>query len=176
MAHFFYPVSKISKLMNIWNRHDRIVEIYGTVIALGLIVYFFLMYAFGLIHVIELRLVNLLIMLSGVYFALKQYRRTHAGNLDYFRALVVGNGAAALGTLTFTLFIFVYLKLDNNLMESIRREEPLGLNLNPFIASFAICLEGIFSGFMCTYMLTNYMVTNQVNERIDFDKAHKSQG
>jgi hypothetical protein len=162
--------------MNIWNRNDRIVEIYGTIIALGLIVYFFLMYALGLIHVIELRLFNLFIMLSGVLFALKQYRRTHAGNLDYFRALVVGNGAAALGTLTFTLFIFIYLKLDHNLMESIRREEPLGLNLNPFIASFAIFIEGIFSGFMCTYLLTNYIVTNQVNEHIDVNKPHKSQG
>jgi hypothetical protein len=162
--------------MNIWNRPDRIVEIYGTVIALGLIVYFFLMYALGLIHVIELRLLNLLIMLVGVYFALRQYKRTHMGQINYFRALVVGNGAAALGALTFTLFLFLYLKVDQNLMQSIRENEPLGINMNPFIASFAVFLEGIFSGFMCTYLWTNYMVSDQVNEPIDVNKMHKEQG
>jgi hypothetical protein len=176
MAHFFYPVSKKGKAMKIWNRPDRIVEIYGTIIALGLIVYFFIMYAVGLIHVIELRLLNLFIMLTGVYYALKQYRRTHTGQLNYFRALVIGNGAAALGTATFTLFLFFYLKIDTNLMQSIRQNEPLGVSLNPYIATFAVFIEGIFSGFMCTFLLTNFIVTDQVNEPIDVNKAHRSQG
>jgi hypothetical protein len=161
--------------MKIWNRHDRIVEIYGTLIALGLILYFFIMYATGLIHVIELRLLNLFIMLAGVYFALKQYKRTHDGRLNYFRALVIGNAAATLGTGIFTLFLFFYLKVDVSLMQSIQQNEPLGVNLNPYIATAAVFGEGMFSGFMCTFLLTNYIVTDQVNEPIDVDKA-KSQG
>jgi hypothetical protein len=65
--HTFFKVIRNGMTMslrnlNIWNRPDRIPEIYGTLITLALIVYFFLMYAFGLVHVIELRLLNLLIM------------------------------------------------------------------------------------------------------------------
>ena len=174
MAYFFLPFSK-RMTMNVWKNSDRIPEIYGTIIAIGLIVYFFLMYALGLIHVIELRLLNLLIMLPGVYFALKQYRRTHAGKLNYFRALITGLYASTIGTMTFTLFLFFYLRVDHELMNSIREIEPLGVHLNPYIAAFAVSLEGIFSGFMITYLLINVISTDAVNEPIDLEKA-KRQG
>jgi hypothetical protein len=153
--------------MNIWNRSDRLPEIYGTIIAIGLIVYFFLVYALGLIHIVELRLLNLIIMFVGIYYALKQYRRTHAGHLNYFRALITGVGTAGLATATFTLFLFFYLKIDTNLMESIRKHEPLGIYLNPYIATFAVFLEGIFSGFTITFFLINYINTDSVSDPID---------
>src|SRR5689334_16589000 len=111
--------------MNVWNRSTRIAEIYGAIIAAGLIVYFFVMYAAGLIHVIELRLLNIFVMLAGVYFALRQFKRTHAGRLDYFRAMTTGLSAAAIGAATFSLFLFIYLSLDKNLLRSIIENEPL---------------------------------------------------
>lgn len=142
--------------MNIWNRGTRIPEIYGAIIALGLIVYFFIMYAAGLIHVIELRLLNLFIMFAGVYFALKQFRRTHNGRLDYFSSLTTGVATAAIGASTFSLFLFIYLSVDGNLMNSIAENEPLGYHLNPYIASFIVFLEGVFSGFGVSYLLSNF--------------------
>jgi hypothetical protein len=142
--------------MNIWNRGTRLPEIYGALIALGLIVYFFIMYAAGLIHVIELRLLNLFIVFAGVYLALKQYRRTHDGRLDYFTSLTTGVATAAVGSATFALFLFIYLSLDNNLMNSIAENEPLGYHLNPYIASFIVFLEGLFSGFGIAYLLSNF--------------------
>jgi hypothetical protein len=146
--------------MNIWNRSTRIAEIYGAIIALGLIVYFFIMYAAGLIHVIELRLFNLIIMLAGVYYALKQFKRTHTGKLDYFRAMTTGLATAGIAAATFSLFLFIYLKLDGNLMRSIAENEPLGQYLNPYIASFIVLLEGVFSGFMASYLLANFLSTD----------------
>jgi hypothetical protein len=150
--------------MNIWNRSTRIPEIYGTLIFLGLLVYFFIMYAAGLIHVIELRVVNLIIMVAGVYGALKQFKRTHEGHLNYFRALALGTTAAVIGTSTFALFLFFFLKFEGNLMHSIQVNEPLGLYLNPYIASFMVFLEGIFSGFGLTYLMVNWVDTDQVAE------------
>jgi hypothetical protein len=152
--------------MNIWNRPTRIPEIYGTLIFLGLLVYFFIMYAVGLIHVIELRIVNLFIMLGGVYAALKQFRRTHQGHLNYFRALSLGTAAAVIGTSTFSVFLFLFLKFEGNLMASIRANEPLGPYLNPYIASFMVFLEGIFSGFGLAYLLVNWVETDNVAEPI----------
>jgi uncharacterized membrane protein len=153
-------------IMNIWNRQTRIPEIYGTLIFLGLLVYFFISYAAGLIHVIELRFLNLLIMLAGVYYALKQFRRTHEGHLNYFRALTVGTVTAVIGTSTFSVFLFIFLKIDPAMMETIREAQHLGRFLDPYMASFAVFYEGIFSGFGLTYLLANYMRTSEVSDPV----------
>jgi hypothetical protein len=144
----------------IWNNGTRIPEIYGALITLGLMVYFFVMYAAGLIHVIELRLFNLFIMLAGLYFAFKQLKRTHNGRLDYFSALTTGTATAAIASATFSLFLFVYLSLDHNLMNSIIEKEPQGYHMNPYISSFFVFLEGLFSGFGLSYLLTNFVTSD----------------
>jgi hypothetical protein len=150
--------------LNLWSRPDRIPEIYGSLVALGLIVYFFLMYAVGLVHVIELRLLNLLIMLAGIYGAMKQYRRTHDGHLNYFRALATGVATAAIGAGTFSVFLLLYLKADGHLMQSIIEREPMGRYLNEYVAAAAVTVEGVFSGFTMTYLLVNYVETDKATE------------
>lgn len=143
--------------VSIWNRGTRIPEIHGTIMAVALIAYFFLMYALDLIHVIELRLVNLIFLLAGVYFALKQYQRTHRGNMDYFHAFITGMATVAIGTLTFSVFLLIYLHVDQQLMKAIADRQPLGFYLDPYIASFMVSLEGIFSGLFVTFMLSNFL-------------------
>jgi hypothetical protein len=150
--------------VSIWNRPDRIPEIYGTAVALGLIVYFFLMYALGLVHVVELRLLNLLILLAGIYYALKQYRRTHEDHLNYFRGMSIGVATATIGASTFAAFLLIYLKIDSNLMQSIIEREPMGRYLNEYIAAAVVTLEGVFSGFTVTYVLLNYIQTDKATE------------
>ena len=152
------------KSWSVWNSADRIPEIYGTMIALGLVVYFFVMYAAGLVHVIELRLLNLFIMLAGIYGAIKQYKRTHAGHLNYFRGLTTGVATSAIGSCTFAVFLLIYLKLDHHLMASIIRAEPMGRFLNEYIAAAAVAGEGIFSGCTVTYLLLNYVSTDNATE------------
>lgn len=152
------------KSWSAWNRPDRIPEIYGAMVALGLIVYFFTMYAAGLVHVIELRLLNFFIMLAGIYGALKQYKRTHTGHLNYFRGLTTGVATAAIGACTFAAFLLIYLKLDHHLMASIIRAEPMGRFLNEYIAAAAVAIEGLFSGCTVTYLLLNYVGTDKATE------------
>lgn len=152
--------------ISIWDRGTRIPEIFGTLIAIALIVYFFLMYLVGLVHVIELRLVNLLFIIAGVYFALKQYRRTHRGQMDYFHAFTTGIKTAAIGTLTFAVFILIYLNVDKNLMQIIAERQPLGFYLNPYIASFMVSLEGIFSGLFVTFLLSNFLAARTPVPRV----------
>ncbi len=135
----------------------RIPEIYGTLIALGLIVYFLVMYMIGLIHIIELRLLNLVILIAGVCFALKQYRRTHAMHMDYFHAFTTGISVVAIGTIAFSVFLFLFLKVDKSLMQSIAEKQPLGIYLDPYIASFMVSMEGFFSGLFVTFLLSNFM-------------------
>jgi hypothetical protein len=145
------------KALKIFNYATRIPEIYGTFIAVGLIIYFFLAYAAGFLHIIELRLLNFVIMGLGIYGSLRQYKRTHSGELDYFRALTIGVSSSFIGTSTFVLFLFLYLKVDGHLMRAIIEREPMGIYLNEYIATFAVWFEGIFSGFIVTFVLINFL-------------------
>ncbi len=151
---------------SIWDIATRIPEIYGTLIFMALVVYFFLMYALNLVHVIELRLVNLLFLIAGVYFAMKQYQRTHRGQMDYFHAFTTGMATAAIGTLTFAAFLLAYLHIDRNLMEQIAERQPLGFYLDPYIASFMVSLEGVFSGLFVTFLMSNFLATRTPASRM----------
>jgi hypothetical protein len=150
--------------MSLFNNPNRIPESYGLRIAAGLIVYFVVMHLTHLSHHVELRLLNLLILITGVYLALKKFKETHGAHLNYFRALATGVATAALGSFIFAIFLFFYMKFDASLMESIVKNEPMGRYLNPYMASFIVALEGLFSGLLVTFILINYVSTDEVNE------------
>lgn len=150
--------------MNFFSDPNRIPQSYGVRIALGLVFYFVVMQLAGLAHQVELRLLNLLILVAGVYFALKKFRATHEDRLNYFRALATGVSTAATGAFLFSLFLFLYMSLDGGLMDSIRQNEPMGRYMNPYIASCIVALEGLFSGLLVTFILINFVTTDEVNE------------
>jgi hypothetical protein len=156
-------------MKNIWNRPDRLPEIYGTLIALGLTAYLGVMYVIGLAHIIELRLLNLFILLAGVYYALKQHARTHEGHLNYFKGLVIGVATSTIGVSTFALILFIWLELDKSFMDTVLSNSPMGINLNPFISAAAIIIEGAFSGFFVTFILLNWVNTDEVNNSIEIE-------
>jgi hypothetical protein len=149
--------------MDFFKNPERIPESYGVRIAIGLIVFFIVMKLIGFAHHAELRLLNLLILVGGVYYALKRFKSTHEDRLNYFRALVTGVATAAVGSLIFSVFLFTYMQADESLMQSIRDNEPMGHYLNPYIASFIVALEGVFSGLLVTFILINYVNTEEVN-------------
>ncbi len=150
--------------MSIFTNPNRIPENYGIKIAGGLIVYFLIMKFAGLGHHVELRLLNLFIQVAGIFFALKKFKVSHGAHINYFRALVTGVATAAIGSIIFALFLFLYMKLDNDLMQSIIENEPMGRYLNPYMAAFIVALEGVFSGLLVTFVLINYVSTDEVSE------------
>jgi hypothetical protein len=150
--------------MNIFNNPNRIPENYGLRIAAGLIAYFVIMRFIDKGHHVELRLLNVFILGAGVYFALRKFKATHGKHINYFRALATGVATGAIGSVVFALFMFTYMKLDAGLMQSIIDNEPSGRYLNPYIASFIVALEGFFSGLFVTFVLINYITTDEVTE------------
>ncbi|MEQ8362784.1 MAG: DUF4199 domain-containing protein [Cyclobacteriaceae bacterium] len=150
--------------MSFLSNPNRIPESYGLRIAAGLIGFFLIMKLVGLSHVVELRLLNLFILSGGVYMALKRFKHTHDDRLNYFRGLVTGVATAAVGSLVFALFLFLYMKLDTSMMQFIIENEPMGRYMNPYIAAFIVALEGVFSGLLVTFVLINYVSTDEVNQ------------
>ena len=153
--------------MSFFNDPNRIPENYGLRIAAGLIVYFVIMKVVGLSHHVELRLMNLVILTAGIYLALKKFKLTHTDHLNYFRGLIMGVATGGIGSLVFGIFLFVYMQLDADMMQSIIENEPMGRYLNPYMASFIVVLEGFFSGLLVTFVLLNWVATDEVNDPVD---------
>jgi hypothetical protein len=118
----------------------------------------------GLVHHYELRFLNVFIQVGGIYFALKKFRETHDQHLNYFRALVTGVATGAISSVIFALFLFGYLTIDANLMQGVIENEPMGRYLNPYITAFMVALEGLFSGLLFTFIIINYVETDDVND------------
>lgn len=156
--------------MSLFTDPNRIPENYGLRIAVGLIAYFLVMKVVGLSHHVELRLVNLVILSLGVYLALKKFRNEHSDRLNYFRGLIMGVATAGIGSLGFGLFLFIYMQLDSAMMASIIENEPMGRYLNPYMSAFIVVLEGFFSGLLVTFVLLNWVNTDEVNDPIDQKK------
>ena len=151
------------------NNPNRIPENYGLRIAAVLILFFLIMRLVGLGHHAELRLLNLAILTVGVYLALKKFKQTHSDHLNYFRGLIMGVATAGIASGIFGVFLFIYMKLDSGLMQSIIDNEPMGRYLNPYIAAFIVVLEGFFSGLLVTFVILNWVSTDEVSAPVDQD-------
>ena len=147
--------------MKLTDYPNRVAQIYGALTAIGLIAYFGLATVFGFVNIPEFRLFNLVIQTTGIYLACKQFKRTHAGSLHYFRAMAIGIGVSTIGTSLFALFLFILFQLNKELFQSIIENEPLRPYLTVYMATFAVWTEGIVSGAVATYFLTNVMDSDQ---------------
>jgi len=150
--------------MGIFNDPHRIPENYGLKIAAATIVYFLIMKLFHLSHLVELRFLNLAILTVGLYAALRKFKQTHTESLNYFRGLIMGVATGGVASAVFGLFLFIYMRFDSDMMQHIIDTEPMGRYLNPYIASFIVVLEGFFSGLLVTFVLLNWVTTDDVND------------
>lgn len=150
--------------MSFFNNPNRIPESYGLKIAGGLIVFFLIMKVVGLAHHYELRFLNVFIQVGGIFFALKKFKQTHEEHMNYFRALITGVATGAVASAIFAVFLFVYMSVDSAFMQGIIENEPMGRYLNPYITAFMVALEGLFSGLLFTFIIINYVDTDDVND------------
>ena len=150
--------------MSFLSNPNRIPERYGLFTAAGFILYFIIMFALGQGSHVELRLFNLPILGAGVYYGLKKFKETHGKHINYFRALATGVAISAIGTFVFAVFFFGFTKLNPDFMTWIIENEPMGRYLNPYMLSFIILLEGVFSGLLVTFVLLNWIDTDEVTD------------
>lgn len=156
--------------MSLFTDPNKIPLNYGLKIAGGLVAYFFLMVLIDKGHHVELRLLNLFILAAGIYFGLKKFKETHEDHLNYFRALVTGVAIGAVGSGIFGILLFTYLTIDSEFMAIMMANEQMGVHLNPYMASFIVVLEGVFSGLLVTFVLINWVTTDDVNDPVGESK------
>lgn len=136
----------------------HISEKYGLFIALGLVVFFFIMRISGLLYVVELRVMNVIIMIAGILSAIKTLRRLAPESFTYFKGMGTGVLTGIIGSILFGLFVFFYVSfIDTGLMQNIIENEPMGRFMNPYIVSVVIVVEGIASALLISFVTMNYL-------------------
>lgn len=139
---------------------------YGLFLAGGLIGYFLFMKLFGLEDILELRFLNVIILVLAVVGALKFYKKNSDALMTYFKGIGVGVLTSMVGALIFALFMGIYLGfIDPVFLDSIKNEwSSYTAHINPFTISFIIVLEGTISGFFTTFIAMQYFkVTHAEN-------------
>ena len=123
------------------------------IVSLALIAFFLVMKLLKLNTIVELRFLNLVIMLFGVRYILLHRRAENAGKLEYLKGMITGFFTAFIAAIFFAVFIFLYLNLDPSFMQYLQNTQPFGNYLTPASASLLTVIEGTASGAIITFML-----------------------
>jgi hypothetical protein len=121
--------------------------------AAGIIAFFLLMKLVHLNTVVELRFLNIFIVLFGVRYILLRKREENGGKLAYLDGMMTGFMTAFLSAVLFAVFIFIYLNIDSAFMFYLKATQPFGTYLTPASASLITVLEGAASGAILSFML-----------------------
>jgi hypothetical protein len=139
----------------------------GLFIFLGLLAFFIIMKAVGLIHNLELRALNLLIMASGVYFAIKSIKKVNS-DFDYFKGIGTGVLAALSSSIGFAIFNVIYLLvIDPAFMLEIKETEPFSNYLNPLSVAVVIFMEGASSGALLSFGFMQWFKSRENQDIIE---------
>lgn len=129
---------------------------YGLLTALGLVLYFLLMKVVGLVHIVELRFLNAIILTTGIILAIKALKNMKQGKMKYLQGIGVAYITALVATILFASFMALYIKtFDDNLLEVLTAEDLFGerMSVTPGLVVFIVLmLEGMISGFMIGFI------------------------
>lgn len=138
---------------------------YGIRVSIALITYFIIMSIFNLSQNISFRFLNILIIMSGIYYAIKNYQKMHVKNEgDYLEGIGVGLSTVFFSTIIFSIFMFSYMKYLNPDFVQLIQENSFGEIMNIYIISFSIFIEGLGFGSVGTFITMQWLKTSHSNE------------
>jgi hypothetical protein len=130
---------------------------YGFYVFISLVIFFFAMKLLNLVHVVELRALNGVFMVSGIILAFKKFKESHGHHMNYLQGMGIGVMTSTIAVVPFAVFVLFFLLSNNDFMLMIKENEYFGRHLNPYILSFIIAFEGIFSGLIMTFTIMQYV-------------------
>ena len=138
----------------------------GLLTSLGLITYFMVMKAFGLHDIIELRFFNFFILLGGVVYAIRKFKRESEEGEFYLMGLAEGMYTSAVAVVSFGIFMSFYLAyFDTALMKHIQSSVTMGEYINGLTIFFTIAMEGLASGAIITLCAMQYFKSDSAEKK-----------
>lgn len=131
---------------------------FGVLTTVGLIGLFLAMKMAGLLQVTELRLLNAIIMFSGIFLSIKTYRDGEFKvRFNYLSGIATGFLTGLVTAILFSIFVGIYVNINPVFLASIVAENPQKDFLNPLTSAMVIFIEAIASGFLFSYASMQYL-------------------
>ncbi|NBB88843.1 MAG: DUF4199 family protein [Bacteroidetes bacterium] len=139
--------------------------LYGILLFLGFLLYFFIMKETELYAEFNLRILNIVIHAAIIYLAIRSYYRSaDTESVNYIDGTMAGIRPGAIGVILFCIFQIIYLHIDENLMSSLNENSMAGSYLNPFTASAILLFEGFAVTVVLSY-ITMRIVDSQFKKK-----------
>lgn len=124
---------------------------YGVLIAIGLIAYFLILSIFGLHINPAYSIFNLVILGTGLYFAVTRYKEEKGPKFRFQKGFMVGLASGFLATILFTGFFALYAELDSGFFEELITMWETDWFVNIGMVIFTVALMGFASTLVITY-------------------------
>lgn len=134
----------------------KIGVIAGILLAAAMIIFFFVMKMMNMEKIVELRMLNLPIMIIGIILAERRYKKENNGEMEYLEGFGLGIISAFVSVILFAIFMSIYLSTHPDFMEFVKEHVIMGEYLTPLRAAVGILIEGSTSGVICTFIIMQY--------------------
>lgn len=144
---------------------ERIGTKTGFITFLALIGYFFLMKALGLVHILELRFFNFVILAVGICYSIRKLKQELKGEDFYLKGWLEGIHTSTVAIVLFALFMSIYLVyFDRDLFEHIRKNSNVWQPMNGVSIFITLVTEAGASSVIITLAAMQYFKRNGVRE------------
>ena len=126
---------------------------YGILVGMAHVGYFLLMWAFGLLEVIELSFISGLFLVIGIVVAISRFKRMRGGALMYLQGLGIGATVGVVSSVILGLFLMLFLSVfRTGYLENLQASDlfPEGLSmLSLFLTTILYgTVPGLLIGFI----------------------------
>lgn len=137
---------------------------FGAITTALLIAYFLVMKAFGLVHNINLRFFNGVIMAVGIYWSISNLKKNDTANFSYFRGIAVGVATSFSVAVMFVIFMIAYMMIFPDFLMELKTYEPQGIHLNYLTIGLMLFIEAMASGSMISFISMQWLKKNRISE------------
>jgi hypothetical protein len=120
--------------------------------------FFLIMKMAGLAQITELRALNAVIMFSGVYLAIRNFKKQNFNvDFSYLSGITMGFFTGLVVAITFSLFVGIYLAIDGAFLEAIMVNNAQQRFMNPLTIAVVIFIEALASGMLFSFISMQYL-------------------
>ncbi|HKC67399.1 MAG TPA: DUF4199 domain-containing protein [Bacteroidia bacterium] len=128
----------------------------GVLVFSGFMGYFLIMRSVGLHEVFVLRYLNALFLITGIFLAIHSYKTHLKKDVNYKKGLQMGMLITLIAVIPFALFIYLYLNIDDGFLTLVEKNAELRDFVTPATVAGFICLEGLCSGSIITFIIMQF--------------------
>lgn len=133
----------------------------GALVFSGFMAYFLIMRAIGLHEVFMLRYLNAVFLIAGILFAINSYKKNMKEDFKYKKGLQMGTFITLMAVIPFAVFIYLYLNIDDGFLGLVEKDVQLREFVSPATVACYICLEGLCSGSIITFIAMYFFKENR---------------